>query len=213
MKTSKTGAGSLPSKLATAALSLLFLSFIGVSSISFANDIYIEQSGDNSTIDIVQDGVGNRLGESLTPSFIGGGSNTVTIDQIGSSNQLDFTVNGAATSLVVNTNGSGNIQEVQCGTQASAACSGSVIKQIVTGDDNIVRQLLGSGGGHNSEITIVGDTNTVTHTSTNSGTASAIIGVTGNLNNVSVLQEGTTAKSVTVNSTGNSNNITIRQSN
>lgn len=180
---------------------------------SFANDIYLEQVGDSSTINITQDGTGNRVGDSLTPVFIGGGSNTVNIDQIGSSNQLDMVVNGAGTDVTLNTTGSGNIQEVQCGTTSSAGCSGSTINQTIAGDDNTVKQLLSGGANHTSNITVTGDSNTVIHTSTNVGVTNADINVTGSTNNVNVLQEGTTAKSVSVNSSGSLNNITIRQSN
>jgi hypothetical protein len=186
---------------------------VTVSTFVYANEIYIEQVGDSSTISITQDGTSNRIGDSLSPTFIGGGSNTVTIQQIGSTNQLDAVVNGSAASLVIDTTGSGNIQTVNCGTTTSAGCSSSVIKQIVTGDDNTITQNLGAGANHNSEITVIGSTNTITHTSTNTGAASAIVNATGDSNTIGVTQSGTTAKSVTVNSTGNLNNITINQSN
>lgn len=183
-----------------------------VASLGFANDIYIEQVGDGSTVTITQDGTGNRIGDSNNPTFIGGGSNTVTIDQVGSNNQLDMVVNGASADVTVNTVGSGNIQNINCGTTSSASCSGSVITQTVTGDDNTITQNLGGGANHTSNISVTGDTNTVTHTSTNTATTSANITVSGNTNTIGVTQSGMVAKSVTVTSTGNSNNISITQS-
>jgi hypothetical protein len=179
----------------------------------FANEIYIEQAGDSSTISITQDGTGNAIGDSLVFGFIGGGSNTVAIEQIGDNNTLAMIVNGASTNTTVTTHGSGNLQSITCGTSSTASCSGSTIKQIITGDDNTVTTTLGAGGNHISEITILGDTNTITHTSTNTGATSAYITATGNTNTIGVTQSGTLAKSVTVNSTGNSNTITINQSN
>lgn len=182
--------------------------------LSFANDIYIEQVGDSSTITITQDGTGNRIGSSGTgnEAFIGGDSTTVTIDQIGSSNQLDMVVNGASASVVVETTGSGNIQEINCGTTGSAGCSSSVVKQIVTGDDNTITQNLGAGANHNSEINVVGSDNAITHTSTNTGASTVNVTATGDTNTIGVTQSGLTAKSVSVNSTGNLNTISITQS-
>lgn len=183
-------------------------------STSFANDIYIEQVGDSSTITITQDGTGNRVGSSGVgnEAFIGGGSNTVTIDQIGNSNQLNMVVNGASADVVVTTNGSGNIQEINCGTTGSAGCSSSTIKQVVTGDDNTITQNLGAGANHNSEINVTGDNNIVTHTSTNTGASTVNITAVGDTNTIGVTQSGLTAKSVSVLSTGNLNTISITQS-
>jgi hypothetical protein len=178
----------------------------------YAAEIYVEQSGSSSTIDINQEGVGNVIGDSLNPMYLGGGSNTVNIDQIGDNNNLQAIVNGSGTNTTVTTNGSGNIQSINCGTTTSAGCSSSVIKQVVTGSDNTVTQDLGTGANHNSEITISGSDNAVTHTSTNSGASTVDVSVNGNTNTIGVTQSGLTAKTISVTSTGNSNNITINQS-
>jgi hypothetical protein len=179
---------------------------------AYANEVYIEQVGSSSTINITQQGTDNRIGEMAAPAYIGSGSNTVTIDQIGSTNVLDMVVNGAGTDVIVTTTGDNNVQTINCGTTQSAGCSGSYIKQQITGDSNTVTQDLGSGATHTSEITVSGDSNTVTHTSTATGTTSANITVSGNTNTVGVTQSGMLNKSVTVTSTGNSNNINITQS-
>ncbi len=178
-----------------------------------ANELYMEQVGDSSDITITQDGASNRIGTANDPIYIGSGSNTVTISQVGASNELDLVVNGSATDVIIDINGNNNISTVNCGTTLSAGCSGSFIKQAVTGDDNTITQNLGGGANHNSEITIVGSTNSVTHTSTNTGTTSADVTVAGDTNIIGITQSGTTAKSITVNSTGNLNNISITQTN
>jgi hypothetical protein len=181
---------------------------------TWANEVYIEQVGDSSTITVTQDGTGNKVGDSGTgnEAFIGGGSNTVTIDQVGSNNTLAMTVNGAAAGVIVDVTGSGNESVINCGTTQSAGCSGSTIKQVIAGDDNVITQNLGTGANHSSEINITGDTNTVTHTSTNSGASTVAITATGDSNTIGVTQSGLTAKIVSVNTTGNSNNISIVQS-
>jgi hypothetical protein len=188
------------------------MAILGVCNV-YANDVYIEQVGSSSTINITQEGTGNEVGNSTTDVYIGSGSNVVNIDQVGDSNILEMVVNGSSTDVTVNTQGSGNEQVINCGTTSSADCSGSNITQTITGDDNIVTQNLGAGANHTSNITITGDTNTVTHTSSATGTTTVNATITGDLNDVSVTQSGMTTQNVTINSTGNSNIINVNQSN
>jgi hypothetical protein len=207
MEKRTTGIGGLSRKLSAILATTVMLS-LGAQ----ANEVYIEQVGSSSTIDITQQGTDNRIGEAATPAYIGSGSNTVAIDQIGSTNTLDMVVNGAGTDVTVSTTGSDNIQEINCGTTSSAGCSGSIITQTINGDSNDVKQNLGAGANHTSNITVTGDTNTVTHTSTATGTTSADITVSGNTNTVAVTQSGMLNHSVVVNSTGDLNTISIVQS-
>jgi hypothetical protein len=188
------------------------MAILGVCNV-YANDVYIEQVGSSSTINITQEGTGNEVGNSTTDVYIGSGSNVVNIDQVGDSNILEMVVNGSSTDVTVNTQGSGNEQVINCGTTSSADCSGSNITQAVTGDDNIVTQNLGSGANHTSNITVTGDTNTVTHTSTATGTTTMNATISGDTNTVDVTQSGMTTQNVTINSTGNSNIINVNQSN
>lgn len=178
-----------------------------------ANDVYVEQAGSSSDITITQQGTGNEAGNNVDSLYIGSGSNTVAIDQIGDNNTLGMIVNGASTDVTITTTGSSNIQRIDCGTIVSSSCAGSVITQVVTGDSNNITQDLGAGANHTSNITVTGDTNTVTHTSTATGTTTMNATITGNLNTVGVTQSGMTTQNVTINSTGNSNTITVNQSN
>jgi hypothetical protein len=178
-----------------------------------SNEVYIDQVGDSSTVTIIQDGTGNKVGDSAIPVFIGGGSNVVNIQQIGIGNELAMVVNGAATEVVIDTTGSNNIQTISCGTTSSASCSSSTIKQVVVGDSNIITQSLGTGANHYSEINVTGSTNTITHTSTSTGASTVNVTAIGDTNTIGVTQSGTTAQTVTVNSTGTGNTISINQSN
>lgn len=178
----------------------------------FANDVYIEQVGENSTITITQQGSDNNIGTVLESFYIGSGSNTVTIDQIGNTNSLTGSINGVATDLTISTTGSNNIQEVICGGATTATCSGSTISQTIVGDYNTVTQNLGSGANHTSSINVTGDYNSVTHTSTNTGVTNASITVMGDTNTIGVTQSGILPKTISLSSTGNNNNISILQS-
>jgi hypothetical protein len=175
------------------------------------NKIYMEQVGDNSTIEILQDGDGNSIGTELTPVYIGSGSNTVIIEQIGMGNQLALLVNGAATDVTVNQLGSNNTADITCGGAATASCSGSRIELNVSGDTNQVTNSFTPGANHEVITDITGDQNVVNHVSTNAGTVNSTVTVVGNMNNIGVTQSGTVAKVVQVLSTGDSNNITIVQ--
>ena len=190
---------------------VLIMAVLGLTKV-YSNEVYIDQVGDSSTVTIVQDGTGNKVGDSATPAFIGGGSNIVNIQQIGGGNELAMVVNGAATEVIVDTTGGNNIQTISCGTTSTASCSGSTIKQVVAGDSNIITQNLGTGANHYSEINVTGSTNTITHTSTNTGASTVNVTAIGDTNTIGVTQSGITAKTVTVNSTGNSNIISINQS-
>jgi hypothetical protein len=190
---------------------VLIMAVLGLTNV-YSNEVYIDQVGDSSTVTIVQDGTGNKVGDSATPAFIGGGSNIVNIQQIGGGNELAMVVNGAATEVIVDTTGGNNIQTISCGTTSTASCSGSTIKQVVAGDSNIITQNLGTGANHYSEINVTGSTNTITHTSTNTGASTVNVTAIGDTNTIGVTQSGITAKTVTVNSTGNSNIISINQS-
>jgi hypothetical protein len=178
----------------------------------FANEVYIEQVGNNSTVTITQDGADNTIGTNITPFYIGSGSNTVTIDQIGSTNTLTGVINGSATDLTLSTTGSNNIQEVNCGSTATASCSSSTITQTIVGDDNTITQNLGTGANHSSNINVTGDFNAATHTSTMTGASTVDITVIGNTNTIGVTQSGLLPKTVSVTSTGNNNTVSITQS-
>lgn len=178
-----------------------------------ANDIYIEQSGNSSTIDITQQGIGNQIGDSTDSIYIGGGSNNFIIEQIGDANILAMVVNGSAASGTLSYTGSDNEVAINCGTTVSSGCSGSTINHTVTGDTNTITQNLGAGANHTSNLTVNGDGNTVSHTSTATGTTLMNATITGDTNNLTVTQSGMTNQSVVINATGNSNSISVTQSN
>ena len=69
---------------------LLVLTFIGAP--SFANDIYITQSGDNLDLDITQDGQDNEFGDSTTDASLTGDLMTFSITQTGNFNKIDIEI-------------------------------------------------------------------------------------------------------------------------
>ena len=62
---------------------------LGYSSLAIANEIYIEQIGDNLDLDITQDGQNNEFGDSTTDALLDGDDMTFAITQTGNTNTID----------------------------------------------------------------------------------------------------------------------------
>ena len=96
MKPRMTGFGGFSRKLfATLLVSAMMLT----GSNAADNSIYIDQAGDNTNISVTQDGAGNAVegvqstgSSATTPAVITGGSNQVTINQVGTGDVLNMGV-------------------------------------------------------------------------------------------------------------------------
>ncbi len=219
---SKTGYGKLSRKL----LAILVASGM-VASGAYANDVYMEQIGDNSTVSVTQTGAGNLIngnvggtGNSDDAALIKGDLNNVTISQIGASNTLSLIINnesnGTGSTVVVSADGSNNNQTIGCGTAVSSDCNASVIRSEITGNNNNTVQTL-SGGVVQSKISINGNYNNVTHTASGVGLHNGEITVSGSgtssvANAVTLTQSGASNKNAVITSNGSSNNISVTQS-
>jgi hypothetical protein len=222
MKKRKTGCGGLSRKL----LAILMVSGT-ITSGALANDVYMEQIGDNSTISITQTGAGNTVngnvggtGNNDDAAIIKGDLNNVTISQIGASNTLSMIINnetnGTGSTVVVSADGSNNNQTIGCGTALSSTCNASIIRSEITGNNNNTVQTL-SGGVVQSKIAINGNYNNVTHTASGVGLHSGEIIVSGSgtssvANAVTLTQSGASAKNAVITSNGSNNNVIVTQS-
>ena len=79
-----------------------------------ANDIYVTQSGATLTLDVLQDGQNNTIGNSTTASTVTGATSNFNIDQIGNSNVLTFDINGASYTGTFSTPGNSNNIDFNC---------------------------------------------------------------------------------------------------
>jgi hypothetical protein len=222
MKKRITGGGKLSRKVLT---SLMMAGML--SSGAWANDVYVEQIGDNSSVSITQTGAGNMVngnvggtGNADDAALIRGDLNNVTISQIGVGNILSMILNnetnGTGATVVVSADGSSNTQTIGCGTSVSSTCNASIIRSEITGNNNNTVQTL-SGGVVQSKISINGNWNNVTHTASGVGFHSGEITVSGNgtstlANAVTLTQSGASAKNAVITSNGSNNNISITQS-
>ncbi len=198
-----------------------------ITSGALANDVYMEQIGDNSTISITQTGAGNTVngnvggtGANDDAAIIRGDLNNVTISQIGASNTLSMIINnetnGTGSTVVVSADGSNNNQTIGCGTALSSTCNASIIRSEITGNNNNTVQTL-SGGVVQSKISINGNYNNVTHTASGVGLHNGEITVSGNgtssvANAVTLTQSGASNKNAIITSNGSNNNVIVTQS-
>ena len=222
MKKRIKGGGGLSRKL----LAILMASGM-MSSGALANDVYVEQIGDNTSVSITQTGAGNLVngnvggtGSTDDAAIIRGDLNNVTINQIGASNTISMIINnetsGTGSTVVVSADGSNNNQTIGCGTAVSSDCNASVIRSEIIGNNNNTVQTL-SGGVVQSKIAITGNYNNVTHTASGTGAHNGEITVSGSgtsqlANAVTLTQSGTTAKNAVITSNGSNNNISVIQS-
>jgi hypothetical protein len=222
MNKSLKGGGKLSRKI----LAILMASAM-MSSGAFANDVYVEQIGDNAIVSITQTGAGNMvngniggLGNADDAALIRGDLNDVTISQIGSGNILSLILNnessGTGATVVISADGSNNTQNISCGTALSSSCNASIIRSEITGNNNNTIQTL-SGGAIQSKIAVNGNYNNVTHTASGVGFHSGEITVSGSgtssiANAVTLTQSGALTKNAIITSNGSNNNVIVTQS-
>ena len=111
--------------------------FMLMTSLSYANDIYVTQSGATLDLDITQDGSNNTVGNSTTASTSTGATTTLDIDQIGGSNVITYQINGATYTGVINLVGNSNNVDLNCDSGGSNSSCGSANAVInFTGNSN-----------------------------------------------------------------------------
>ena len=126
----------------------------------FANDIYVTQSGASLTLDILQDGENNTIGNSTTSSASTGATTSLNIDQVGNSNVIKYQINGATYTGVINLQGNSNDVDLNCDSGNSNSSCGTVNAVInFTGNSNDIDLDVGeTAAATGADIDIVGQT-------------------------------------------------------
>ena len=96
-----------------------------------ANDIYVTQSGNTLTFDVLQDGQNNTIGSSGTPSTVTGATTNMNIDQVGDSKVLTFDINGASYTGTFSTTGNSNNIDFNCDSGGSNSSCATVTASII----------------------------------------------------------------------------------
>ena len=133
---------------------------IMMTTLSYANDIYVTQSGNALDLDITQDGENNTVGNSTTASASAGATTILNIDQIGNSNVITYQINGATYTGVINLVGNSNNVDLNCdstGGNSSCGTANAVIN--FTGNSNDIDLDIGQTSSANTaDVDLVGQT-------------------------------------------------------
>ena len=131
-----------------------------MTSLSYANDIYVTQSGATLDLDITQDGSNNTVGNSTTASTSTGATTTLDIDQIGGSNVITYQINGATYTGVINLVGNSNNVDLNCDSGGSNSSCGSANAVInFTGNSNDIDLDIGqTSSASSADVDLVGQT-------------------------------------------------------
>lgn len=210
------GAGGLSRKL----LTILVLSGMSTLGMAADNSIYIDQSGDNSTITMTQDGAGNRVkgillngtaGGTTEPAKLIGNAQTINIEQTGANNVLALGVNSTQGGTVqgnsnigVNLNyqvtGGGNTGYININNTGTGTASGNVVSIIqdggatatlnMTGTSNQLTVNTAGGAGNIFTGTINADETITNISQTGGGGNETTLEMTGNKGQVSITTVG-----------------------
>jgi hypothetical protein len=99
----------------------------------FANDIYIQQSGDNLDLDVTQDGQNNVAGTSVTGLSLTGNTMTFSISQVGNANVITTTIDGNTYTGNINLTGGSNEVDLLCDSAGAGNCETVSMSIDVTG--------------------------------------------------------------------------------
>ncbi len=191
---------------------------VSSSAIATTNIVYIDQSGNNVDVNVVQTGTANRIGSSVDPIYLRGDNQTVIATQTGNGNELYMGVVSATGSSGIATVtlrqiGNLNTADIRCGVlQGEANCNQLDLNARFTGDANDF-VFKGSGANIRTAMDILGDNNTF-NMDILSPNASQTLLVTGDYNDFDITQTGlggSFGHSLSVNLTGSVNTITTQQ--
>lgn len=197
-------------------LGLLALLGLLWTSSALSNDIYIEQSGDNLTLSVTQEGTGNEVGNSTTGVSITGDDMNLTISQVGNTNTVEMSVTGDNYTGNIDVTGSSNTVTLNCDSVGSGNCGTVTNTLTLTGNSNTLTLNVGeTNDASDSNITysVTGSSNTITGTVDGTNvTASTTISGSTNTHDVTISGGGVSGHSLTHSHTGGLGSFTLNQS-
>jgi hypothetical protein len=191
---------------------------VTASAVATTNIVYIDQSGNNVDVNVVQTGTANRIGSAVDPIYLNGDNQTVIAIQTGNGNELYMGVVSATggtgiADVTVRQIGDLNTADIRCGTgQGDANCNQLDLNARFTGNSNNL-VFKGAGANIRTSMDVTGDNNTF-NMDILSPNASQTILVTGDYNDFDITKTGlggTFGHSLYVNLTGTANTITTQQ--
>ena len=155
---------------------------------SNANEIYINQAGDNTDLEIQQ-----RSEDNFVLLFGAGDNNDITIRQgMHDDGTIDIDEEGGHQAYWFVAGDNNNLSSYQTDTNRSSGGAAHHLANIVSGDGNTVEHIQMGKQGHDGFVEITGDDNTVDlYQRGNGGQKWADIVLTGDDHTVDVMQRGT----------------------
>lgn len=190
----------------------VMLALFATTAFAADNSIYIDQSGDNSTIDVTQTGAGNVVrgiqgvgSSNSTPAKIYGDNNAVDVRQIGSTNTLNLGVN---TSTATGRSYGIDLTYYVTGNSATATINSNNAGTGTSGSNFIDVRQTGNSAGLN--LNILGSKNDFTAVTSGGASNSivATINADSTVNNISMTGGGSNTLTETITSNKATNNIT-----
>jgi hypothetical protein len=181
------------------------------------NSVFIDQSGDNPTVNMTQIGSGNKAGSASNPVYLRGiGQNIVTIQQ-GDNNVISTlqvtngTTGSVGASVTIEQIGNGNTVDAVCG-DTSTGCDKARINWQFSGDSNSM-YFRGKGSDLTSQVNVAGNGNAF-NVAMIGDRHSQIISVSGDNNNFNLSQTSTGASgsSMVISQTGTGTTFNVQQS-
>ena len=190
----------------------VMLALFATTAFAADNSIYIDQSGDNSTIDVTQTGAGNVVrgiqgvgSSNSTPAKIYGDNNAVDIRQIGSTNTLNLGVN---TSTATGRSYGIDLTYYVTGNSGTATINSNNDGTGTSGSNFIDVRQTGNSAGLN--LNVLGSKNDFTAVTSGGSNNSivATINADSTVNNISMTGGGSNTLTETITSNKATNNIT-----
>jgi len=150
-----------------------------------ANEIYIDQIGDNLDLDITQDGQDNKVGTSQTDMTLAGDDMTFAITQTGNFNEIVATIKGTDYTGTWQFTGNTNTVDLQCSSTSTGDCDTVTLNITTTGSDNTFDFDIGENEDADSatvSFTVTGDNNIIN--SDIDGTSAVLTVVMNNANSL-----------------------------
>ena len=141
-----------------------FLLIFALGSTAIANEIYIDQVGDNLDLDITQDGTNNKVGTDTADLSLTGDDMTFAITQTGNSNTIAATIKGTDYTGTWTFTGNSNTVDLLCSSTATGKCDTVTLNITTTGDSNQFDFDIGESADADSatvSFTIDGDNNII----------------------------------------------------
>lgn len=177
--------------------------------------IFIQQSGQNLTLNINQAGQGNEVGEldDSVAFILNGSQQDIRINQLGSGNRLIGEMFGSNIEALLNFVGDNNLMTIRVNPEGlNSAESGRYIMNVTGSNNQFNMKVADNAVADNAvfEWDITGDYNMFDSTVNADNYTSNLI-VFGNYNNFTITASGAAGHSLDINHTGDYTNFVISQ--